>query len=183
MIARTHLPAPFTVQGGGSDLRFPHHEFSAAHATASDGVALAHHYAHTGMVGLEGEKMSKSQGNLVLVSVLRERGEAPQAIRTLLLGHHWQSEWSYTDEGLEAASQRLQAWNNRLAQLPEHGAERPEEPEELQYALVSALSLNLNAPAALDQLDRWAAGELAAGTGATRVREVVLALLGLDLAA
>ncbi len=77
VIAQKYLPAPFTVQGGGSDLIFPHHEMGAGHAYSLSGVPLAHHFAHAGMVGLDGEKMSKSKGNLVLVSKLRAAGEEP----------------------------------------------------------------------------------------------------------
>ncbi|WP_150462585.1 cysteine--1-D-myo-inosityl 2-amino-2-deoxy-alpha-D-glucopyranoside ligase [Nesterenkonia ebinurensis] len=181
VIARRHLPAPFTVQGGGSDLRFPHHEFSAAHATAADGVPLAERYMHTGMVGLQGEKMSKSRGNLVLVSGLRERGVDPQVIRTLILSHHWRADWDYTESELQQAQQRLAGWKQALTHTPENhdGAGSP---EDLQYALMSALGNNLNAPAALGALDMWASGHLAAATSVTRARDVVLALLGLDLA-
>ncbi|GFZ79853.1 cysteine--1-D-myo-inosityl 2-amino-2-deoxy-alpha-D-glucopyranoside ligase [Nesterenkonia alkaliphila] len=181
VIARRHLPAPFTVQGGGSDLRFPHHEFSAAHATAADGVPLAERYMHTGMVGLEGEKMSKSRGNLVLVSGLREQGVDPQAIRTLILSHHWREDWDYTETALQRAQDRLARWKHALTQAPEH--DDAAAPEDLQYALMSALGHNLNAPAALDTLDMWASGQTAGSTGAARVRGVVLALLGLDLSA
>ena len=181
VIARRHLPAPFMVQGGGSDLRFPHHEFSAAHATAADGVALAQTFLHSGMVGLDGEKMSKSKGNLVLVSTLREEGTDPQAIRTLLLSHHYAEDWSYTEAGLTEAADRLNRWKQAWAAAPEAGSEAAGDAEDLQYALHSALSLNLNVPAALDQLDMWAAGQIAAGTGRERVRQVVQALLGLDL--
>ena len=181
VIARRHLPAPFTVQGGGSDLRFPHHEFSAAHATAADGTALAVTFLHSGMVGLEGEKMSKSKGNLVLVSKLRSAGTDPQVIRTLLLSHHYAEDWSYTDAELAASAERLNRWKQAWAAAPEQGTEAEGQAENLQYALHSALSLNLNVPAALDQLDMWAAGHLAAGTGRRRVQQVVQAMLGLDL--
>lgn len=181
VIARRRLPAPFTVQGGGSDLRFPHHEFSAAHATAADGTPLAQTYLHSGMVGLDGEKMSKSKGNLVLVSNLRTAGVDPQAIRTLLLTHHYAEDWSFTDAELAASADRLSRWKQAWDSAPENGSEIDDQPEHLQYALQSALSLNLNAPAALDQLDMWAAGQIAAGTGRRRVQQVVQALLGLDL--
>lgn len=181
VIARRRLPAPFTVQGGGSDLRFPHHEFSAAHATAADGTPLAQTYLHSGMVGLDGEKMSKSKGNLVLVSNLRTAGVDPQAIRTLLLTHHYAEDWSFTDAELAASADRLSRWKQAWDSAPENGSEIDDQPEHLQYALQSALSLNLNAPAALDQLDMWAAGQIAGGTGRRRVQQVVQALLGLDL--
>ncbi|MBO0596318.1 cysteine--1-D-myo-inosityl 2-amino-2-deoxy-alpha-D-glucopyranoside ligase [Nesterenkonia sp. E16_7] len=186
VIARRHLPAPFMVQGGGSDLRFPHHEFSAAHATAADGVALAKTYLHAGMVGLEGEKMSKSKGNLVLSSKMRAEGVDPQVIRTLLLSHHYRAEWSYTPDLLEAAAQRWERWNAALAEAPETDGygelgTADARPEDLQYALHSALSQNLNAPAALDTLDMWATGQLAGGTSRARVIAVVKALLGIEL--
>lgn len=204
VIARRHLPAPFTVQGGGSDLRFPHHEFSAAHATAADGLPLAKCYLHAGMVGLDGSKMSKSRGNLVLVSALRERGADPQVIRTVLLEHHYREDWSFTDGMLESAAARLARWNEALASAPKVPADQgpadqspagqgrtgqdqtgqpvvASAPNELQYALHSALSLNLNAPAALDQLDMWARGHLAQGVSQAEVRRTVQALLGIRL--
>ncbi|MBE1513824.1 cysteine--1-D-myo-inosityl 2-amino-2-deoxy-alpha-D-glucopyranoside ligase [Nesterenkonia halotolerans] len=188
VIARRHLPAPFMVQGGGSDLRFPHHEFSAAHATAADGVALASTYMHTGMVGLDGEKMSKSKGNLVLSSRLRAEGIDPQVIRTLLLSHHYREDWSYAPDQLRTAAQRWTRWNQALASAPE--TDRFGElgtdsavADDLQYALHSALSQNLNAPAALETLDMWADGQLAADSSRERVAAVVKALLGIELLA
>src|SRR5699024_11868101 len=84
-IAHHTLPIPFTVQGGGSDLRFPHHEFSAAHATSVTGQPMAEHYVHSGMVGLDGVKMSNSLGNLKLESNLVASAASPIAIRALLL--------------------------------------------------------------------------------------------------
>ncbi|GAB3844136.1 cysteine--1-D-myo-inosityl 2-amino-2-deoxy-alpha-D-glucopyranoside ligase [Nesterenkonia populi] len=180
VIARRHLPAPFTVQGGGSDLRFPHHEFSAAHATAADETPLAEHYVHTGMVGLDGEKMSKSLRNLVLVSQLTAAGNDPQAIRALLLSHHWRTDWSFTADELAAAETRLGRWKQALAEAPEDAGDAGR-PSELQYSLMSALAGDLNAPAALDILDLWADGHFARGTSGTQARDVVDALLGLDL--
>lgn len=114
VISRAHLPAPFTVQGGGSDLRFPHHEFSAAHATAVDGLPLAHTYAHTGMVALDGEKMSKSLGNLELVSRLRARGVEPVAVRAAILAHHYRSDWEWSEQVLADAQARVARWRAAL---------------------------------------------------------------------
>lgn len=181
VIARRHLPAPFTVQAGGSDLRFPHHEFSAAHATAADGVPLAETYLHSGMVGLDGEKMSKSKGNLVLVSRMRECGIDPQVIRTVLLEHHYRMDWDFAEEQLVEAEARLERWKRALTEAPEQGQEEAGTPEDLQYALHSALSADLNAPAALDSLDLWAEGQIAGGTGAARIAAVVQAMLGIRL--
>jgi L-cysteine:1D-myo-inositol 2-amino-2-deoxy-alpha-D-glucopyranoside ligase len=85
-IAQNRLGSPFDVQGGGSDLLFPHHEMSAAHAeVGGGGWPFARSYLHAGMVGLDGEKMSKSRGNLVFVSRLRQQGVDPGALRLALL--------------------------------------------------------------------------------------------------
>lgn len=191
VMARSTLPAPFTVQGGGSDLRFPHHEFSAAHASAADGLPLARRYMHTGMVGLEGEKMSKSQGNLVLVSTLRDQGADPQAIRALILSHHWREDWDFTDQALREATARLQRWKNAWHTCPEptttatNAAQNGHAPgpSSLQYAIVTALANGLNSPAALDVLDMWASGTVAADTDRDTAGDVVQALLGFDLRA
>uniref|UniRef100_UPI0005582D97 cysteine--1-D-myo-inosityl 2-amino-2-deoxy-alpha-D-glucopyranoside ligase n=1 Tax=Saccharomonospora iraqiensis TaxID=52698 RepID=UPI0005582D97 len=97
-IAVNRLGLGFDVQGGGSDLAFPHHEFSAAHAEALLGEhPFARHYVHAGMLGLDGEKMSKSQGNLVFVARLREQGVDPAAIRLALFAGHYRDDRSWTD--------------------------------------------------------------------------------------
>lgn len=180
-IARRLLPVPFSVQGGGSDLKFPHHEFSAAHATAVDGQPLARAFVHAGMVALDGEKMSKSKGNLVLVSNLRREGADPAAIRTALLSHHYRSDWEWTDDSLPVATDRLRRWREALDQ------EEPGDADHVLTALHQALSNDLDAPAALDVLDRWAESSHAR-TGASptaaeglSVSTVVDAVLGIRL--
>ena len=96
-IALEHLGPAIDLQGGGSDLAFPHHEMGAAEAQVVSGVRpYAHTYVHAGMVGLDGEKMSKSKGNLVLVSKLRGAGVDPMAIRLALLAHHYRTDWDWT---------------------------------------------------------------------------------------
>lgn len=181
-IAQHTLPMPFTVQGGGSDLRFPHHEFSAAHATAVTGEPMAQHYVHSGMVGLDDVKMSKSLGNLVLVSKLVARGESPMAIRTLLLNNHYRSDWSYTDEDLAFAAQRLQTWRDALA------FEQPDDAQRVMTEIFAALSNDLDAPAALQAIDRWAQDATTRGLAADSsslpsVRTIIVldALLGIRL--
>ena len=180
-IAQHTLPAPFTVQGGGSDLRFPHHEFSAAHTTAVTEQPMAQYYVHSGMVGLDGVKMSKSLGNLELVSNLVARGESPMAIRTVLLDHHYRSDWSYTDEALAAATKRVDTWRAALAH------ERVDDAALLTTQIFMALSDDLNAPAALQAVDDWAAARLEQGAGqdtnlpSVRVAIVLDALLGIRL--
>ena len=146
----------FDVQGGGSDLVFPHHEMSASEAQAAfDGLTFARAYVHAGMVGYQGEKMSKSKGNLVLVSRLREAGVDPMAIRLALLAHHYRSDWEWTDADLAAAQDRLAAWRAAVDGASRDQAERSCPP----YA--TALADDLDAPAALAAVDAWAAGRRA----------------------
>ena len=105
-----HLGGAFDVQGGGSDLVFPHHEMCAGHAqVATPGAPFAQAYAHAGMVGYDGEKMSKSRGNLVFVSALRNSDVDPMAIRLALLRHHYRSDWEWTDDQLWDAVDTLDA--------------------------------------------------------------------------
>lgn len=130
--------------------------------------------------------MSKSKGNLVLSSRMRADGIDPQVIRTVLLSHHYRADWDYTPDLLDAAAQRWERWNAALASAPEtdsYGELGTDDAvaEDLQYALHSALSQNLNAPAALETLDMWAAGQLAGDTSRQRVIAVVKALLGIEL--
>ena len=118
MIALNRLGMGFDVQGGGSDLIFPHHEHSAAHAEALTGThPFARHYVHAGMIGLDGEKMSKSRGNLVLVSKLRGAGVDPMAIRLALLDGHYRADREWTGGRLPAAEARLARWRAAVAQL------------------------------------------------------------------
>lgn len=154
-------PAPIaTVQGGGSDLVFPHHDMSAGHVAALSGRPLAAVYAHSGMVAYRGEKMSKSLGNLVLVSRLRERGVDPRAIRLAVLAHHYRADWEWTDEVLTEAEARLARW---LAATARSGDETPArvdpgaEPSAALTALRGALHLDLDTPRALEVVDEAAA--------------------------
>ncbi len=89
---------------------------SAAHSAALGGVDWSKRYAHAGMVAFQGEKMSKSLGNLVLVSRLVGDGVDPQAIRLALLDKHYRSDWEWTEAKLTTAIDRLQAWRTWAAQ-------------------------------------------------------------------
>ena len=173
-IALEHLGTDFDVQGGGSDLAFPHHEMSASEATVATGQPFAQAYVHAGMVALHGEKMSKSKGNLELVSRLREDGHDPMAIRLALLAHHYRADWEWTDAELSAAEQRLETWRAAVA--------RPSTPpaDELIGQLRQALADDLNAPEALAAIDRWASREGKDGGGAD-VASAINALLGVHL--
>jgi L-cysteine:1D-myo-inositol 2-amino-2-deoxy-alpha-D-glucopyranoside ligase len=108
-ISLDHLGMGFDVQGGGTDLIFPHHEMSAVQAAALTGEwPFATAYLHQAMVGLDGEKMSKSRGNLVLVSQLRAAGVDPMAVRLVLLGHHYATPWGRRPGGVGGGSERTQ---------------------------------------------------------------------------
>jgi L-cysteine:1D-myo-inositol 2-amino-2-deoxy-alpha-D-glucopyranoside ligase len=111
VIAQEFLDLPLTVNGGGSDLVFPHHEFSAGHTAALTGRPLANLYSHTGLVAYRGEKMSKSLGNLVLVSTLVDSGVDARAIRLAVLSQRYRDDWEWTDDLLAEANERLARWS------------------------------------------------------------------------
>ncbi|MGZ4452680.1 MAG: cysteine--1-D-myo-inosityl 2-amino-2-deoxy-alpha-D-glucopyranoside ligase [Nocardioides sp.] len=177
-IALSNLGESFDVQGGGSDLVFPHHEMSAAEAQAAfDDLTFAQHYVHAGMVGYEGEKMSKSKGNLVLVSRLRESGTDPMAIRLALLAHHYRADWEWTDADLETALARLDRWRSAV------GRATAEQAATLVDAVRAALATDLHAPRAIDAIDAFTqvAGGEGEGEGADDVRALLDARLGIRL--
>ncbi|MDY7087327.1 MAG: cysteine--1-D-myo-inosityl 2-amino-2-deoxy-alpha-D-glucopyranoside ligase [Actinomycetota bacterium] len=150
-IALSRLGDTIDVQGGGNDLLYPHHECSAAHAETLTGRApFATHYVHAGMIGLEGEKMSKSKGNLVFVSRLRADGVDPMAVRLGLLAGHYRSDREWTDDVLKAGQERLSRWRSAAA-VPAGPSG-----EGLLSAVREALRNDLDSPAALAVVDAWA---------------------------
>ncbi len=197
-IAAEYLGPVFDVQAGGSDLVFPHHEMSASHARVAfapqQGV-FARVYAHAGMVSYQGQKMSKSLGNLVFVSRLVADGVDPMAVRMALLAHHYRSDWEWTDAVLAQAQGRLARWRSALAHVeavaPHVPAADPSTAAELVLAGVrTRMRDDLDAPGALEVVDRWADSVLAEGptritpadvAGARLVRDTVDALLGVSL--
>jgi L-cysteine:1D-myo-inositol 2-amino-2-deoxy-alpha-D-glucopyranoside ligase len=168
------------VQGGGNDLLYPHHEFSAAHAETLTGARpFARHYVHAGMIGLGGEKMSKSKGNLVFVSRLRADGVDPMAVRLGLLAGHYRSDRDWTDDVLKTGEQRLARWREAAA--------APSGPsgEGLLAAVRESLGDDLNTPETLAVVDAWADAALA-GAGddpaaPALMSRTVDALLGIRL--
>ena len=159
-IAMRHLGSTIGVQGGGRDLVFPHHELGAAHAEVASGqIPFAHTYVHQAMVGFEGHKMSKSRGNLVLVSALRAAGVDPMAIRLGLLAFDHRGDWEWTDAVLTEAQQRLDRWR-AAASLP-----RAPGAEGTLARMRSALAGGLDTPGALAAAARWVAAALAGATG------------------
>ena len=149
-IALDRLEVPIDVNGGGSDLVFPHHEMTVAQASAIGVEDYARVHAHAGMVGLDGHKMSKSRGNLVLVSRLRADGVDPMEIRLVLLAQHYRSDWDYTPEHLKAAQARLDRWREALSVTTAPPS------QDTVAAIRAALSDDLDAPTALAAVDAWA---------------------------
>lgn len=178
VIAGKYAGYPLTVQGGGSDLIFPHHEMGAAHAIALTDTPFAEAYMHTGMVAYEGEKMSKSLGNLVLVSNLTAAGTDPMAIRLAILGNHYRSDWEYSDGVLAAAENRLAAWRAAA------GCGNSSDPAEVVAEIRRELADDLDTPNALCVIDDWAAArqtEADADENTQAVVAAVDALLGIKL--
>ena len=159
VIARAALGLPFDVQGGGVDLLFPHHEMSTSHARLlgdgdTHGVAAQTH-VHAGLVAYQGEKMSKSRGNLVFVSRLRADGVEPMAIRLALLAHHYRTDWEWTEADLKSAQERFELWRSAVS-----GNGGPA-PEQTLAEIRAALAADLDAPRALAAVDAWAELSLA----------------------
>ena len=134
------------LHGGGTDLIFPHHECEIAQSESLTGKPFARHWMHSAMVNYEGEKMSKSLGNLVFVSDLLKKADA-RAVRLALMHHHYRSGFEWYDSEIEEGSALL----HRLvaaAACPDGPDPRP-----FAQAVRDALDDDLDAPRALDALD------------------------------
>ena len=165
------------IQGGGSDLIFPHHEMSAAQSRSINGQKFARSYVHAGMIGLDGEKMSKSLGNLVFVSKLISSGVNPAAIRWALMGHSYSDDLMWTDSLIEKASIEIDRLQLSLARMEVA-------PTDLVIQeIIDALSQNLDTPRVLGAISRWM-DETEAGTSGGVAGELSRALdtlLGITL--
>jgi cysteinyl-tRNA synthetase len=153
-----YLGAQIDIHGGGTDLIFPHHSSEIAQSeNVSDLRPFVRYWMHVGMVGLNGVKMSKSLGNLVIVHELLA-DHSPDAVRALLAGHHYRSEWSYTDSDMAQAQQRAERLTVAAA-----GSLREAPPAADSFAARAAADFHamidddLDIPAALGVLDALAA--------------------------
>ena len=161
------LGSVIDIHGGGSDLVFPHHSAEILQAEAITGQSpFARFWLHTGMVALDGEKMSKSLGNLVFVEDLLDRFEGG-ALRRYFLEHHYRSDWVYDDEHATAAAARYKQWQGAAG-----GDARS---ADIEARFFAALDDDLDTPAALFVLDE------AAQTGAGRSLVELAAVLGFEL--
>jgi L-cysteine:1D-myo-inositol 2-amino-2-deoxy-alpha-D-glucopyranoside ligase len=159
-LAMRELGTTIDLHGGGSDLVFPHHECEAAQSEAATGEPFVRHWMHQAMVRMDGEKMSKSLGNLVFVSDLRKEWDT-RAIRLAVISHHYRTPWEWSDDLMPAAAARLEAW---IAAGDGDGAL-----EEVRERLDD----DLDTPGAVAAIDRAAA----AGQGVSRAA----ALLGVPI--
>ncbi len=159
-LALRELGTTIDLHGGGTDLIYPHHECEAAQSEAATGDLFVRHWMHQAMVRMDGEKMSKSLGNLVFVSDLLKTWDA-RAIRLGVQAHHYRDSWSWTDEIMPAAADRLTAW------------QAAGEGDAALDDVRAALDDDVDTPAALAAVDAAAA----AGHGVAEAA----ALLGVDL--
>lgn len=179
-IALNQLGMGFDVQGGGADLAFPHHEFGAAHAEALSGeYPFARHYVHAGMIGLDGERMSKSKGNLVLISRLRADGVDSAAVRLALLAGHYRTEREWTSRLLDQARDRLGRWREATARHAGPPA------RDTLTRMRAHLADDLDMPQALAAIDAWVdralRGDGADDAAPTTMSQAIDALLGVAL--
>ena len=165
------------IQGGGSDLIFPHHEMCAAQAQVISGKPLAGSYVHAGMIGLDGEKMSKSKGNLVFVSKLVNAGRDPMAIRWALMKNHYKTDRMWTEGLLTEAEKEIAALRTTLSNP--HVAPTAA----LIQGIVDSLSDDLNTLDVISALNNWIARcESGEQGGDSKALSVVLdSLLGIKL--
>ena len=137
------------IQGGGSDLIFPHHEMSAAQSRSINNKKFAKSYVHAGMIGLDGEKMSKSLGNLVFVSKLIASGVNPAAIRWALMGHHYANDLMWSQSLIEKASVEIERLQLNLARMEVAPT------DSVIQGIIEALSNNLDTPRVISLITEW----------------------------
>lgn len=173
-IASAELGHEITMQGGGVDLIFPHHEMTLLNL--SDMATTVSGQMNTGVVAYKGEKMSKSLGNLVRVSRLIDRGYEAMVIRLFLISHQWNENWEFTADDVVEAERRLTRWRRAKHQGGQGAAE-------LLERVRTHLANNLNSPAVIAEIDEWVAGEGANHDpdGADLFADMCATLLGVTL--
>ena len=176
-MAMSELGPTIDLHGGGDDLIFPHHECETAQSVAANNSPFSRHWMHIGMVAYEGEKMSKSLGNLVFVRDLRT-GHDPRAIRLALLSNHYRAGFEWFDSDIDKGEAMLE----RMIEA----ASCPSGPdsETLLTQVREAIDDDLNLPKACEIIDDFAVKTIEgsgndsdAKTALTKAAE----LLGVDL--
>jgi L-cysteine:1D-myo-inositol 2-amino-2-deoxy-alpha-D-glucopyranoside ligase len=165
------------IQGGGSDLIFPHHEMCAAQAQVLSGKPLASTYVHAGMIGLDGEKMSKSKGNLVFVSKLVADGRDPMAIRWALMKNHYRTDRMWTEELLLTAESELSALRSAVAQSEVAPT------KDLVRGIIDSLADDLDTGSVIDSINSWVGLTQSGATGGDEKSLITAldALIGLEI--
>ncbi len=175
-MSMTHLGDQIDIHGGGSDLRFPHHENEIAQAESASGLApFCGYWMHNGMLSLEGIKMSKSLGNLVLARDLMKDFE-PDHLRLYLLGNHYRSDPDYRRGSLDAVADRFRKLSTAVA---------GETPSALPAGeFLARLDDDFDVPGALAEAEASAARILAGagGEGEAASLRAGLAVLGFAFA-
>ena len=164
------------IQGGGMDLIFPHHEMSASQVKIMTGKNFARAYVHAALIGLDGEKMSKSRGNLVFVSKLISEGISPMSIRWALLKRPYRQEYMWLRNETSVAQAELEALANKLNsnQIPPT--------DNLISDIYDFLADDLKSAEAIAAINQWVSTE-GSGGDANALRSVIDALLGIALTA
>ena len=165
------------IQGGGSDLIFPHHEMSAAQSRSINNQKFSRSYVHAGMIGLDGEKMSKSLGNLVFVSKLITSGVNPAAIRWALMGHPYSNDLMWSDSLIQRASVDIERLQLNLARMEVAPT------DSVILEILDALSNNLDTPRVIASIKAWMDETEAGVTGgiAGELSRALDTLLGITL--
>ena len=165
------------IQGGGSDLIFPHHEMSAAQGRLMNGKRFATNYVHAGMIGLDGEKMSKSKGNLVFVSQLLKDGVDPMVIRIALMSHHYRKDHMWRSSELDGAQDLFQNLQIALSRMEV----APTDP--VINEIIAALAQDIDTPRALQALQDWVSetSQGAVGGKPGELSRAIDALLGIAI--
>ncbi len=116
-LALRELGTTIDLHGGGTDLIFPHHECERAQSEAATGEPFVRHWMHTAMIAKDGQKMSKSLGNLVFVDELRTVWDA-RAIRLAIIEHHYRRDWEWDDGLMPRSDGRLRRWLGAAGETP-----------------------------------------------------------------
>ncbi len=175
-----HIGETVDVHTGGIDLRFPHHEDERAQTEAAVGHPVVRHWVHGEHLLFEGRKMSKSTGNVVLVSDIVERGHDPLALRLAYLEHRYRQQMNLTWAAIAAADKALSRWRQRVAEW----AESPSKPMCAEYdeRFRAAFNEDLDTPAALQVLRELERDEVIPAGSRFETFAAWDHLLGLDLA-
>ncbi|MEM8745665.1 MAG: cysteine--tRNA ligase, partial [Actinomycetota bacterium] len=165
-MALRELGTTIDLHGGGADLIFPHHESERAQSMAATGEPFVRHWMHAALISMDGEKMSKSLGNLVFVSDLREVWD-PRVIRMGIIEHHYRVEWEWDDGLMQRSQDRFDRWTAAAA------ASDLVDGAELLDEVRTRLDDDLDTPGAFAAIDAGAAAGVDVGPSAS--------LLGVEL--